>query len=69
MRVIAKRTIVEFYTGKTEFDDARGQLEAWYAEPRSAHRKNPVEVKEQYRNASILKSNRIVFNICGINTV
>ena len=65
MRIIAKRAIVEFYKGKSEFDDARSQLEAWYAEVHSARWRNPAEVKEQYRSASILKSNRIVFNICG----
>ncbi|MBN1533885.1 MAG: type II toxin-antitoxin system HigB family toxin [Spirochaetes bacterium] len=65
MRIIARRTIVEFYSGKHEHDDARKQLEAWYSEVRSAHWKNPADIKEQYRSASILKHNRIVFNICG----
>lgn len=65
MRIIAKRTIVEFYKNKPEYTDAKGQLEAWYAEVRSAHWKNPSDVKVLYRSASILKSNRIVFNICG----
>ena len=26
---------------------------------------NPADIKEQYRNASILKNNRTVFNIAG----
>ncbi len=65
MRIIAKRTIVEFYKNKPEYSDAKGQLEAWYAEVRSAHWKHPSDVKVLYRIASILKSNRIVFNICG----
>lgn len=65
MRIIAKRKIVEFYNDKPEYSDAKGQLEAWYAEVRTAQWKNPSDVKALYRSASILKSNRIVFNICG----
>lgn len=65
MRIIAKRTIVEFNNDKPEYSDAKGQLEAWYAEVRMAQWKNPSDVKALYRSASILKSNRIVFNICG----
>lgn len=67
MRTISKSTIVEFYNDKPEYSDAKGQLEAWYAEVRSAHRKNPSDVKALYRSASILKSNRVVFNICDNN--
>jgi mRNA interferase HigB len=65
MRIIAKRTIVQFYNDKPEYSDAKGQLEAWHAEVRAAHWKNPSDVKVLYRSASILKSNRVVFNICG----
>jgi len=65
MRIIAKRTIVKFYKDKPEYSDAKGRLEAWYTEVRSAKWKNPSDVKALYRSASILKSNRIVFNICG----
>jgi mRNA interferase HigB len=65
MRIIAKRTIVEFYKDKPEHADAKAQLEAWYSDVRSARWKNPADVKALYRSASILKSNRVVFNICG----
>jgi len=40
-------------------------LEAWYAEARPAAWKTPADVKNKYGNASILKSSRVVFNICG----
>ncbi|MBP7738537.1 MAG: type II toxin-antitoxin system HigB family toxin [Spirochaetes bacterium] len=65
MRIIAKSTIIEFYKDRPEYSDAQGQLEAWYAEVRAAHWKKPSDVKALYRSASILKSNRVVFNICG----
>ncbi len=65
MRVIAKRTLVEFWGKNPEYRDAKVQLEAWYREAKNARWRNPADVKRHYRNASIIKSNRIVFNICG----
>ena len=38
---------------------------AWYQEALKADWKNPNEIKEQYKNASIVGDNRVVFNICG----
>jgi mRNA interferase HigB len=40
-------------------------LKAWYREVKKAQWSNANEVKQKYRNASILKSGRVVFNICG----
>ncbi|PUA43725.1 type II toxin-antitoxin system HigB family toxin [Pseudomonas protegens] len=34
-------------------------------EARNAEWSNPAQIKDQYRNASILKSRRVVFNIKG----
>jgi mRNA interferase HigB len=65
MRIIAKRTLVEFWEKNPEYRDARGQLEAWYGEVKSAAWRKPTDVKERYRNSSIIKSGRVVFNICG----
>lgn len=65
MRIIAKRTLVEFWEKNQNRRDSRGQLEAWYKEAKSAVWRNPSYIKERYRNASIVKSNRVVFNICG----
>lgn len=65
MRIIAKRTLVEFWQKKPEYRDAKAQLEAWHKEVKNDMWKSPADVKSIYRNASILKSNRIVFNICG----
>ncbi len=65
MRVIAKRTLREFWESSPKFKDAKGPLEAWHAECRRASWETPQSLKEQFRSASILKNNRVVFNIAG----
>ena len=40
-------------------------LESWYFETKDADWSDPAEVKEKYKNSSILKDSRIVFNIQG----
>lgn len=65
MRVIALRTLREFCMHHEQGAAAKAQLEAWYAEVRAADWAGPNDVKAQYRNASILKDGRVVFNICG----
>ena len=64
MRVIAKRTLREFWQ-IVAHGDSRGPLEAWHAETQGATWLTPQEVKDQFRNASILKNGRVVFNIAG----
>lgn len=65
MRIIAKRTLREFWLSSAKYRDARGPLEAWYSEALKATWKTPQDIKAQYRSASILKNNRAVFNIAG----
>jgi mRNA interferase HigB len=62
MRVIAKRTLREFWE---KYPDSRQALTAWHAEAEAAVWASPADIKAQYRNASILKDSRVVFNICG----
>jgi mRNA interferase HigB len=62
MRIIAKRTLREFWG---RFPDAEESLLAWYREAEKADWASPAKVKEQYRNASIVGDNRVVFNIKG----
>ena len=64
MKVIARSTLRKFYESQNHAD-SREALEAWYHEVRRANWKSPAEIKEQYKSASILKKNRVVFNICG----
>jgi len=44
---------------------AKAPLEAWFAEAKKAHWPDPQTIKAQYKNASILKNSRVVFNIKG----
>lgn len=62
MRVIAKKILREFWLVHT---DSENQLKTWYKEASKASWSNPVEIKEEYAKASILKGGRVVFNICG----
>jgi mRNA interferase HigB len=62
MRIIAKRTLRAFWD---QHPDAENALKAWHAEASAASWQTPAQVKTHYGNASILKNDRIVFNICG----
>ena len=62
MRVVAKRTLREFWT---RFPDSEDALKFWYAEAAAACWLTPAEIKIQHRNASVIKDSRVVFNICG----
>lgn len=62
MRVIAKRTLREFWE---KHADCEQQLKSWYRETEKATWSTINELKSEYPNASILKENRIVFNIKG----
>lgn len=65
MRIIAKRTLRAFWESSPKYADSKGSLEAWHAEVLKATWKSPQELKAQFRSASILKNNRVVFNIAG----
>jgi len=62
VRVIAKKVLREFWGQKT---DSEGQLKTWYKEASKAKWTSPADIKSEYPKASILKSGRVVFNICG----
>jgi len=64
MRVTARSTLIKFYE-QSGYRDAKGPLEAWYAEAKHAEWKTPADVKAKYGNASILADNRVVFNTGG----
>ena len=64
MRVIAKRTLREFWL-LAGHEDAEEPLKSWHREAEQACWPDPHAVKAQYRSVSILKGNRAVFNIAG----
>jgi mRNA interferase HigB len=64
MRIIAFRTLREFWE-KPEYTDTEASLRAWYHDAKSAIWKNSNDLKQQYKNASILGEGRAIFNIKG----
>jgi mRNA interferase HigB len=62
VRVIAKKILRDFWKQQI---DAEGQLKTWYKEATKAKWTSPADIKAEYPKASILKSSRVVFNICG----
>lgn len=64
MHIVSHALLVSFYS-QPEYADARDAIEAWYAIVRQAEWGSPAEVKAQFRNASIVGNNRVVFNIKG----
>ena len=64
MRVIARKTLVEFWE-RPGCRDAEQPLRAWFHEARLADWSAPADIKTAYRHASILENNRVVFNIGG----
>ncbi|QIH10795.1 MULTISPECIES: type II toxin-antitoxin system HigB family toxin [unclassified Pseudomonas] len=62
MRITAVSQLKAFWE---RYPDAEQPLLAWIDEARNAQWSNPTQIKDQYRNASILKNRRVVFNIKG----
>lgn len=62
MRIIAKKTLRDFWVSHADSEQA---LKSWYRETEKTEWQNKNDLKKDYPNASILKDNRIVFNIKG----
>jgi len=62
MRVIAKRTLREFWEKHTDSEQA---LLSWYKVAKSAKWQNYKEVKQQFGTCKILGDDRIIFKIKG----
>jgi mRNA interferase HigB len=64
MRIIAKSTLRAFYEQPNNAD-SKSALEAWHYEVSKLRWSYPNDIKAQYRSASVVGRNKIVFNICG----
>ena len=62
MRIISRRTLREFWA---KYPDAEQSLRAWYTNTQQANWQAPTDIKRDYRNASFIANNRVVFNIKG----
>src|SRR5712691_10441085 len=68
MRIIARRTLRKFVESRTGHRDQlalKAALDAWFTEVRKARWSSTADVKRLYASASIVSSDRIVFNIRG----
>lgn len=62
MHIVAVKFLRSFWE---KHSDAEQSLKSWADEAKKATWAHPAEIKEQYRNVSILKNRRAVFNIKG----
>ena len=62
MNIVAVKFLRAFWE---KHPDAEQALKSWAYEAKKAAWKQPAEIKEQFRSASILKNRRVVFNIKG----
>jgi mRNA interferase HigB len=68
MRIIARKTLRDFVdglAGRKEHAAVKGQLDAWFAEAARANWTSMADVKARYATASVVTSERVVFNIKG----
>ncbi len=68
MRVIARGTLNGFVRNRVEAGHrkaVKAQLDAWYAEVVKAQWKSSAELKSQYKSASVVSAEQVVFNIKG----
>lgn len=62
MRIIARKTLKDFWD---KHPDAEQPLRAWFKAAQAADWESPADVKAAYANASILRDNRVCFNVGG----
>lgn len=62
MRIIAFKTLRLF---GEQHPDTQQALQAWYRDAKRATWRTPTDIKNVYRNASLVGTNRVVFNLRG----
>lgn len=60
MRIIAKKKLRKFWVIHPE---AKHALRAWHTKTKQADWESTSDVKKDYRNASFVANNRVIFNI------
>lgn len=64
MRIIKEKTLVD-YCRSGKYSQASEPLKSWVYEVKYSNWDNANELKAKYRNASVISSKRVVFNIKG----
>lgn len=62
MKIVSVKILKDFWL---QHPDSEQHLKAWVDEAKYAVWLQPTDIKAKYRNASVLKNRRIVFNIKG----
>ena len=62
MRVIARKTLVQYYV---QHSDAKVALCEWYEKVNNAEWSNYAELKRSFNSADMVGKKRVVFNIKG----
>lgn len=62
MKIVSVKMLKEFWEQHPETEQ---HLRAWVDEVKHANWQQPADIKAKYRNASVLKNRRVVFNIKG----
>lgn len=62
MRIISKKSLKTFWE---HHSDSEQPLRAWYGKVKSAQWKTTSDIKIDYKNASFVANNRVIFNIKG----
>jgi mRNA interferase HigB len=62
MRIVKQKTLRDFIS-QSKYKRAEVAIVNWASEVKAADWVSAQELKQQYRNASILSSKRVVFNI------
>lgn len=62
MKIISVKILKDFWQ---LHPDSEQHLKAWVEEVKHANWLQPADIKSKYRNASVLKNRRVVFNIKG----
>lgn len=68
MRIIARRTLLEFVAARVGHRDhsaLKAAVDAWFHEVSKASWRNASDVKRLFATASIVNAERIVFNVKG----
>ena len=64
MRIIKESTLTKL-SEQARYKRAEQAIRSWIYEVRFSDWKNTAELKAKYKNASVISSKRVVFNICG----
>lgn len=64
MRIIARKILRDFWKSSLHGDSEQA-LKSWFKIATEADWKKPSDIKEQFRSASFVGNNRVIFNIAG----